>query len=58
MINLLVYNFFTVFLPNLLRQAQEPPPRRGAIIRVSYKDMSTMRKDPVTVKDNKTENIM
>ncbi len=56
--NLIVNKILSVSLPNLLRQAQEPPPGRGAIICVSYKDMSTMRKEPVTVKNNETENII
>ncbi len=58
MTNLLVINIFLVSLPNLLRQAQEPPPKRGAIIRIKYKDNSTMKKEPVIVNNNEMENII
>ena len=46
MINLLVYNIVSVSLP------------KGAIICDYYKDMFTMKKDPVTVKNNETRNII
>ncbi len=52
MTNLFVNKVLSVSLPNLLRQAQEPPPGRGAVIRVSHKNMSTVRKEPVIVKNN------
>ena len=58
MTNLFVNKVLSVSLPNLLRQAQEPPPRRGAIIRVKYKDNSTMKKEPVIVNNNEMENII